>query len=169
MITINEVVNNALKNRKDYILGLQPKLKEIILREIKNSNKIITFDNVCEWQKELYTYKVNTINNIISSFDDFIGIDKDLQARIKHFKKQIINLGLTKKTNDSIFPIYIDTFCNDLEDELSFIDTNDVKEKLKDLYNNIQSNQLLEDYNDTIAIIIINIISYTYTNEYIIL
>ena len=88
---LDPVVDSILKPHEDYFLGLHSKVQEIIEREISFAQDVdsykITFADVCNWQKELFEYKISKIRYLYNTTDDMI-------CKIKTLPNLHINLGL---------------------------------------------------------------------------
>ena len=119
---LDDVVDSILKPHEDYLLNLHDKVKEIIKREIlyfdglKNQNPFypeysdykITFEDICNWQKELFEHKKRLINNIQIQSETYQTTEeykkmfpalyeyKLFADKVKNLPNQYINLGLRK-------------------------------------------------------------------------
>ena len=98
---LDSVVDSILKPHEDYFLGLHSKVQEIIEREISFAQHVdsykITFADVCNWQKELFDYKMSIIHRQIFNLRQTPGNI----GTIRHLEKlpnQHINLGLRTTT-----------------------------------------------------------------------
>lgn len=155
----------------------------------------ITFADVCNWQKELFEYKKDlikghslTLSNInwqaVANSQSTLNKLRVSEQAIK-LPNQHIELGL-RTTNVTVgnwtpphpifleelksmcFPINLDTFCDDLCDDFSFVDPLSIKDKLTEWYKVFETVHYFSDLNGRVGGIVINILSYLLTGKYLI-
>ena len=190
---LDAVVDSILKPHEDYFLGLHSKVKEIIERETSYAKTAdtyqITFADVSNWQKELFKYKRETIDKLISPTDfyDFCTDEefdetRKFKSKVANLPNQHINLGLRdtklEDLKEMCFPVKTITEDNDitvyllgtrLEKEEGMIQDKDfILEILTDWYKIFQSVHFYNDLNGRVGGIVINIISYILTGKYLI-
>ena len=161
---------------------------------LKQKNYQITFEDVCKWQKELFEYKKYQIQEWIERAN---CIEQDevkpyevsnrdaLIKKIKNLPNQHINLGLRQtdikddnwinvnykrleEFKELCFPIDTETFCDNICDSFNFVDPFAIKDRLTNFYRSCQSFHFFEDFNEHLGIIVINIISFILTRQYLI-
>ena len=93
---LDKVVDSILKPHEDYFLELHSKVKEIIERETSYAETVdtyqITFADVSNWQKELFEYKRETIDKLISPSDFYDLCTDEEFDEIRKFKSKVANL-----------------------------------------------------------------------------
>lgn len=194
------VVDSILKPHEDYFLGLHSKVKEIIEREIErlsgfNFGRLfnlrdsqITFEDICNWQKELFKYKKCLIGNTQIQSETYQTTEeykkmfpalyeyKLFANKVKNLPNQYINLGLRKinvKVGDWTPPHPM--FLEDLK-EMCFpvvpdkvrVTNEEVLDALTQWYKIFQTIYFFEDLNGRVGGIVINILSYVLTGKYLI-
>lgn len=189
---LDAVVDSILLPHEDYVLNLHDKVKEIIEREIEYANQnhetySITFADICNWQKELFEYKVLLWSDL-TKLDD----EEDFEVEVCSFPNLYINLGLRSTTvkvgnftpphpmfledlKVMCFPLKIDSefltlpsvYDNGLING-SKIDDEYFKYWITEWYKIFQTVHYFEDLNGRLGGIVINILSYILTNKYLI-
>lgn len=216
---LDAVVDSILKPHEDYFLRLHSKVKEIIEREIdyaKNINEThlyqkhnfeasemkffakpinnyqITFADVCNWQKELFEYKMELIDNSYHplDFDPIYGSPPTPKEVAFHYEAiQLpnlhINLGLRQSNvkvdnwnlpapmflenlKEMCFPLYVTDRLTINQHSTECFDNDDILNTLTKWYKIFQTIHFFEDLNGRLGGIVINILSYILTGKYLI-
>jgi hypothetical protein len=200
---LDAVVDSVLKPREDYFLGLHSKVKEIIETAIADYERgditefyEISFNNVCNWQKELFEHKMNIIkghSQILSNINwqaaarSQSTLNKlEISEKAIKLPNQHIKLGL-RTTNVKVgnwtppepmfleglksmcFPINVVENILDLPLSLTYsINHRLYENKLTEWYKIFENIHFFEDFNDVIGCIVVNIFSYVLTGKYLI-
>jgi hypothetical protein len=202
---LDAVIDSVLKPREDYFLGLHSKVKEIIETEIADYERgditevyEISFNNLCNWQKELFEHKKEIIWNFTKPRPKTEYFNLDLAEKALSLPNQHINLGLRQsdgKVADCTPPEPM--FLENLKELCFPISTENIKKKGVEWFNDthsfninecvdmvnfegvytseviewykiFQSISFFEDFNDVIGCIVVNIFSYVLTGKYLI-
>ena len=181
---LDEVVDDILKPHEDYFLKLHSKVKEIIQREIDfatlNEVYEINFHMLCQWQKELVEYKKYIIHKESCTNNTMYG-DVDLeqfnyyQDKLDKLPNQYINLGL-RTTNVKVgdwtppHPIFLEelkSMCFPLNlEELNELEGN-AREFLINWYKVFETIHFFEDLNGRLGGIVVAILSFLLTKNYL--
>lgn len=192
---LDEVVDNILKPHEDYFLKLHSKVKEIIQREIDfatlNEVYEINFHMLCQWQKELFEYKKYIIhkesctnNTMYEDGDVDLEQFNYYQDELDKLPNQYINLGLRtinvkvgdwtpphpmflEELKSMCFPIDLESFCDDIQDDFSFVDSEGIKEKLTEWYKIFETIHFFEDLNGRLGGIVVAVLSFLLTKKYL--
>jgi len=143
----------------------------------------ITFANVCDWQKELFEYKLNLCNRILNKDD---GCNVKLTQSVLYLPNTNINLGLRttnvkvgnwtppapmflEELKEMCFPIKIENNILNLPLSLTYsVDQNLYKDKLTEWYKICMTTHFWNDLNGRLGGIVINILSFILTGKYLI-
>ena len=193
---LDAVVDSILKPHEDYFLELHDKVIGIIMREclFRDSDETrhvaITFADVSNWQKELFMYKKDKIEDLVSliQYGDRANLYNSYKAQ--NLPNQHINLGL-RDTNVQVgkwtppapmfledlkemcFPLSLDGFREyyglSLDTTLNEdLQNNNVLLYLNNWYKTFKLCYFFEDFNEELSNIVINIFSYILTGKYLI-